>query len=231
MEDYLITFGCSFTYGEALAHELIKSKYPNKFNELISVPYSKISRKMFKIGEMFKEMDDYRKNNNYSFFLKKRLNVGLISNAENGGRNIQRLMDLDILINFLESGNVGRPKYLVFQFTHIGRDIEHMLIQWDPTKEFLYETYGNDFIKKVINASNGKNDAWVLDNLFDEATRIFLMQLEKRFKKLEKLFGTKCLFFFGLGSVKSISENYYYYKNNPFFMEIKKDDKIGRAHV
>ena len=225
MQNVLITLGDSFTYGEGLTYEYIKNNHPESFQEILKLPQNVLSKNINLLTEMMKDLEKYRTENNYSYFLKEKLNIPLISNCENGGRNIERLMDLDFLIENSILMKIYTPKYVVFQLTHIGRDIQDMLLRNNRTEKYIVETFGIDFITKVENASVNGKTAWDLDLFFDEAIEIFLNKLEHRFRQLEKNYGTKCVFFFGLGEVKSIKENYNYYSNNPYFMEISENGK------
>lgn len=224
MTDTLITLGCSFTYGEGLAYELIKEKYKLTYENLKKIPANKINGDMFFFTERVKEFDEYRIKNNYSNILKNLLGVNLISNGQNGGRNIERLIDLDRIINFLEVEKEMVPKYMVFQLTHIGRDIEDILVPNDRTEDYIKRTYGNDFINRVKELDNGKKYAWNLNSLFDEALKIFVKNLEIRFEKMEKQFNTKCVYFFGLGDVFLIGESYNHFLSSKYFLELKKDN-------
>lgn len=222
----LITFGCSFTYGESISYELLKEKYADTFNDMMELGAGNLGRRAFNLSAMCKELDDYRIKNTYSRILQAKLDIGLITNSVNGGRNVERFMDLDFIIDFIEKDSSIRPRYLIFQLTHIGRDIEDMLLQNTFTVDYLYKIYGDAFIGKVISAAEGKKTAWKLDSLFDEATRIFIEKLENRFKNLEQKYNTKCIFFFGLGDVHLIEKHYQYYKSSPYFMEIIYNDVL-----
>lgn len=224
MSDALITLGCSFTYGEGLSYELIKEKYKLTYENLKEIPSNKVNGNMFYFTETIKEFDEYRTKNNYSNILKSLLNVDLITNGQNGGRNIERLIDLDKIIGFLEIEKDIKPKFMVFQVTHIGRDIEDILVPNDRTEDYIKKTYGIDFIEKVRTLDNGKNYAWDLDSLFDEALKIFIKNLESRFKKMENLFKTKCVYFFGLGDVFLIERSYNYFSSSKYFLELKEND-------
>lgn len=223
MKDCLVTLGCSFTYGEGLMYEVLNTKYPET---LLKIPKDIIRSKLYHLSSMVQEFDEYRRTNNYSYFLNEKLKTDLITNGENGGRNVERLINLDQLIDYFEINNEIKPKYLIFQLTHIGRDIEDMLVENRFTREYIYKTYGNDFVYKVKQAAGNDKVAWDLDLLFGEAMEIFLDKLKLRFEILEKNYDTKCLFFFGLGSLQSIKENYNTYMSNPYFMELIHDDII-----
>jgi hypothetical protein len=226
MKNALITLGDSFTYGEGIIFELIKNEYPETLQEIFNTPKNILGSKIHKLSEMIKDFDKYRIEHNYSFFLNEKLNTQLISISENGGRNIDRLMNLDFLIENIDSMKLYIPKYVVFQLTHIGRDIENILYKIDLTKDYHLKIFGKDFIDKVENASVNGKTAWDLDFLFSEAINFFLEKLELRFRILEKKYNTKCVFFFGLGDSNIIKKNYQYYSHSPYFMEILEDEKI-----
>jgi hypothetical protein len=220
MQNVLITLGDSFTYGEGLTYEYIKNNHPESFQEILKLPQNVLSKNINLLTEMMKDLEKYRTENNYSYFLKEKLNIPLISNCENGGRNIERLMNLDFLIENSILMKIYTPKYVVFQLTHIGRDIEDMLITNNRTEKYILETFGIDFITKVKNASVNEKTAWDLDLFFEEAVEIFITKLQDRFNLLKERYGTKCLFFFGLGDLKSIEKKHKNYLTNPYFMEI-----------
>lgn len=220
MKNLLITLGDSFTYGEGLTYEFIQKNHPDGFQEIFNTPKNILGNQIFRLSEMVKDFDKYRVENNYSFFLKEKLNASLISSSENGGRNVERLMNLDFIIENLNLIKNSTPKYLVFQLTHIGRDIEDMLITNNRTEKYILETFGIDFITKVKNASVNEKTAWDLDLFFEEAVEIFITKLQDRFNLLKERYGTKCLFFFGLGDLKSIEKKHKNYLTNPYFMEI-----------
>ena len=79
MSNTLITFGDSFTYGEALIYEIIQKDHPFQSEKNMRQPQNFNGHDMFILSEMIKDFDDYRKENNYSYFLKELLNVSLIS--------------------------------------------------------------------------------------------------------------------------------------------------------
>ena len=98
MTDFLIALGCSFTYGEGLAYELIKEKYEDTYEYLKTLEdHSKIYNYMFTLTRDLKELNDYRLKHNYPNVLKDLLNVEVFSNGENGGSNIDRLFNLNAL--------------------------------------------------------------------------------------------------------------------------------------
>jgi hypothetical protein len=94
------------------------------------------------------------------------------------------------------------PKYVVFQLTHIGRDIENILYKTDLTKEYHLKIFGKDFIDKVENASVNGKTAWDLDFLFSEATNFFLEKLELRFNS------------FMDSEIKTLQKVKYIFRNN-----------------
>ena len=206
--------------------DFTRTYYADTFNDIMKLGVGNLGRRAFNLSAMCKELDDYRIKNTYSRILQAKLDIELITNSVNGGRNVERFMDLDFIIDFIEKDSSIRPRYLIFQLTHVGRDIEDMLLQNTFTVDYLYKIYGDAFICKVISAAEGKKTAWKLDNLFDETTKIFIEKLENRFKNLEQKYNTKCIFFFGLGDVPLIEKHYRYYKSSPYFMEIIYNDVL-----
>lgn len=226
MKDVLITLGDSFTYGEGLPYEYIKNHYPEFFQEIFKIPQNVLGFKIRKMSDMVKNFDIYRNENNYSFLLNVKLNSQLITISQSGGRNIERLMDLDFIIENLQSFKMLPPKYIVFQFTHIGRDIEDILLTNNRTNKYIQEIFGSHFITKVKDSSIDGKTAWDLDLYFEEATIIILEELEKRFEAMEKKFGTKCIFFLGLGDTFIIKKIYQKLLKHPHFMEISHQGVI-----
>lgn len=226
MKDVLITLGDSFTYGQGLPYEYIKNHYPEFFQEIFKIPQNVLGHKISKLTGMIKDFDKYRYENNYSFFLSQKLNSQLITIGENGGRNVERLMNLDFIIENLSLFKISIPKYIVFQFTHVGRDIEDILLTNDRTEKYVNDIYGNSFITKVRNGSVDGKTAWDLDLYFEEATEIFIEELEKRFESIERKFGTKCIFFLGLGDTFIIKKIYQKLLVRPHFMEISHQGVI-----
>lgn len=229
MTDFLIALGCSFTYGEGLSYELIKEKYVDTYEYIKKMDnHSNIYQYMFRLSRDFNEFNEYRIKHNYPNVLKDLLSVKLFSNGENGGSNIDRLNDLTSLINQLKREPNLIPKYCVFQITHSGRDIEKILLPNGNKSQYdiLKNTYKEKFIKKVEDCDMGKKNVWGLDNLFDEANHLFIEKLIKEFNFLEKTYGTKCLFYMGLGDYSSIKSTYEKYKSYPYFFELKHNDIV-----
>jgi len=229
MTDFLIALGCSFTYGEGLPYELIGKKYQNTYEYLKTMKsHKRIYEYMYKISDTYKEFDDYRVKNNYPNTLKNLLNVELFTNAENGGCNIGRWFYLNMLISFLEKEPDLIPKYCVFQMTHSGRDLEEIINPNgnETTKNDLLYVYGEKFYNKVNEQDVNRKNIWGLDNLFDEANHLFIQKLIEKFNFLETKYGTKCLFYMGLGDYQAIKASYERYSSYPFFFELKHNDVI-----
>ena len=131
MTNLLLNFGCSFTYGEGLEFHYWKDNFPKTFdlykNKVTYYPSSLI---MISLEELIL----YREKNRYSGILKNFLNLNLLGKSENGGNNYRNIERLELLINYLKIETNYTPKYCVFQFTNIIRDI----------MEFIHNPYGND---------------------------------------------------------------------------------------
>jgi hypothetical protein len=229
MTNFLIALGCSFTYGEGLSYELVSEKYKKTYDYIKSMDNHKhIYDFMFDVSVQYKEFDEYRIKNNYPTLLKKLLNVELYTNGENGGANIDRMYDLNRLMGFLNKEPELAPKYCVFQITHSGRDMQAII---NPnanqsTRDLLLNVYGEKFYNKVNENDMNKKSLWGLDNLIDEANHIFIEKLIEKFNVLEKKYGTKCLFYMGLGEHYVIKTSYNKYSSYPYFFELEHDNVI-----
>jgi hypothetical protein len=229
MTELLIALGCSFTYGEGLSYELIADKYKHTHDYLKTLEnQSKVYPYMFEISRCYNEFDIYRNEKKYPTLLGNLLNVNVLTNGQNGGSNGDRLFDIKYFFNFLNKEPEMIPKYCVFQITHSGRDIEKMLIPNgnQTTTDVLIDIYGESFYNKVNDLDMGRKNVWVLDNLFDEANHIFIKKLIETFDYLKEKYGTKCLFYMGLGDYNEIKNNYERYKNYPYFFELINDGKL-----
>ena len=229
MTDFLIALGCSFTYGEGLSYELISKKYEKTYEYLkTKEDHRRIYEYMYKMSDCYMEFNDYRVENNYPNVLKKLLNVELFTNAENGGCNVGRWFYLNTLISFLEREPDLMPKYCVFQMTHSGRDLQEIINPNgnESMKQDLITVYGEKFYNKVNEHDINKKNIWGLDNLLDEANHLFIQSLIEKFKFLETKYGTKCLFYMGLGEYHTIKESYKKYSSYPYFFELEHNNVV-----
>jgi hypothetical protein len=155
MQDFLITLGDSFTYGEGLEYYLWKEKYSNSYDI-----YRPIEDNNFIIKRLFQstnlELFNYRVSNRYSNLLNEKFGTELIIQTNNGGNNLMRLNDLDLLIELFKNEPNTNPKYCIFQFTHVCRDVEQILTKKHLENHAL-NTFGEEFCKKICGASCCKN--------------------------------------------------------------------------
>jgi hypothetical protein len=212
MQDFLIILGDSFTYGEGLEYYLWKEKYSNSYDI-----YRPIEDNNFIIKRLFQstnlELFNYRVSNRYSNLLNEKLGTELIIQTNNGGNNLMRLNDLDLLIELFKNEPNTNPKYCIFQFTHVCRDVERIL-----TKEHLenhaLNTFGEEFCKKIENEIDN------FDYIFNEILIKEVEILKLKFEFLEKTYNCKCFYFFGLGDIKSINNNNELFKKDSYFIEL-----------
>lgn len=221
MTNLLLNFGCSFTYGEGLEFHYWKENYPKTFelyrNKVTYYPSSLI---MISLEELI----DYREKNRYSGILKNFLNLNLLGKSENGGNNYRNIERLELLINYLKIETNYVPKYCVFQFTNIIRDI----------LEFTHNPHGYDIgddgvkwlgaekKKEVVESLNLLDDPMRRTSINQTVADVFFVvfgRLIENFRVLESM-GCKCVFFMGL-------EDFYSYhlvestiKTNEFYMPI-----------
>jgi len=221
MKDLLLNFGCSFTYGEGLEFHYWKDNYPKTFelyrNKVTYYPSSLI---MISLEELI----SYREKNRYSGILKNFLNFNLLGKSENGGNNYRNIERLELLINYIKIETNYVPKYCVFQFTNIVRDIlefthnPHGYNKEDDGVKWL----GVDKKKEVVESLNLLDDPMRRTGINQTVADVFFVvfgRLVENFRVLESM-GCKCVFFMGL-------EDFYSYhlveetiKSNEFYMPI-----------
>lgn len=221
MTNLLLNFGCSFTYGEGLEFHYWKEHYPKTFelykNKVTYYPSSLIMISL-------EDLVTYREKNRYSGILKNFLNLNLLGKSENGGNNYRNIERLELLINYLKIETNYVPKYCVFQFTNIIRDI----------LEFTHNPHGYDIgddgvkwlgaekKKEVVESLNLLDDPMRRTSINQTVADVFFIvfgKLIENFRVLESM-GCKCVFFIGL-------EDFYSYhlvestiKTNEFYMPI-----------
>ncbi len=221
MTNLLLNFGCSFTYGEGLEFHYWKENYPKTFelyrNKVTYYPSSLI---MISLEELIA----YREKNRYSGILKNFLNFNLLGKSENGGNNYRNIERLELLINYLKIETNYVPKYCVFQFTNIVRDIlefthnPHGYNTGDDGVRWL----GAEKKKEIVESLNLLDDPLRRTAVNQTVADVFFVvfgRLIENFRILESM-GCKCVFFMGL-------EDFYSYylventiKTNEFYMPI-----------
>jgi hypothetical protein len=206
MSDLLITIGDSFTYGEGLQFHLWKEKYSNTFDKFKGkTSYEPCQT----VSETFSEFYEYRMANNYSGVLSKLLGNNRVSNFGNGGSNYGALETLDIWLEYLKGEPTIIPKFFVFQFTNIVRDIGHTQSKYRSTGGIFGSEFYED-IKYTIAKLNPvhirtKGDIEKMNPILTKIFQIILLEVKKRFSILEDKYGCKCIYF--LGSVEEYSKH------------------------
>jgi len=206
MSDLLITIGDSFTYGEGLQFHLWKEKYSNTFDKFKGkTSYEPCQT----VSETFSEFYEYRMKYNYSGVLGKLLETHRVSNFGNGGSNYGALETLDIWLEYLNSEPTIIPKFFVFQFTNIVRDIGHTQSKYRSTGGIFGSEFYED-IKYTIAKLNPvhirtKGDIEKMNPILTKIFQIILLEVKKRFSILEDKYGCKCIYF--LGSVEEYSKH------------------------
>ena len=212
MKNLLITLGDSFTFGEGLEYYVWKEKYNTSYNIYKDIPDNN-----FPIKRLFQstnqEFVNFRFLNRYANLLNEKLGTELIIQSSNGGNNLMRLNDLDLLIKLFKNEPNLIPKYCIFQFTHVCRDAERILYK-ENLENHVLNTFGEEFCKKIENKIND------LDYVFNEILIKEVELLKLKFEFLEKTYNCKCFYFFGLGDVNSISNNNELFKNDSYFIEL-----------
>lgn len=229
MKDMLLTFGDSFTWGEGLDSHLLIDMFPEwsaKLREWTSGDGkpNEIQRLKYKLTTSVYELNLRRMESTYGYLLNEKLGTTHITNGVNGGSNIDRLVDLDYFIHILKLANDVHPKYCIFQLTHISRDIQHIFEKrWNEdlakiTDSVFPQTFRDDII--------GKNYyQWESLGLFDIGIRYVIDSLMERFTEMETKWGTKCIFFFGLGEKELDTPIWEYLRSNPRFVPMIWNEK------
>ena len=221
MKNLLLNFGCSFTYGEALEFHYWKDNYPNSFelykNKVTYFPSSLI---MISIDELVAYREKYR----YSGILKNFLNFNLLGKSENGGNNYRNIERLEILIDYLKIETNYLPKYCVFQFTNVIRDViefsnnPHSFNEKDDAVKWIGVEKKKEIVENIKILDDPLRRTAINQTIADVFFVIY-QRLIKNFEVLEEM-GCKCVFFMGL-------EDFYSYhliektiKESKYFMPI-----------
>jgi len=198
MKNLLINFGCSFTYGEGLEFHFWQEKYPYLFD----IYKNKLSYQP--CNTVFTSFEDFilfREENRYNGILKKLLNFSLVGKSNNGGSNYQNIDTMEVIISTLETEKNLIPKYCVFQFTNIIRDVETFCRENNNMNSSDVENWlGKSLKKNLIENANLINNPLYRKNINGLIKEVFIIILDKlteQFDKLEKM-GCKCVFFMGL---------------------------------
>ena len=220
MTNLLLTFGCSFTYGEGLEFHYWKDNYPNSFDLYKNkVTYFPSSLVMISLDELVQ----YRETHRWSGTLKNFLNFNLMTKNENGGNNYRNIERLEILMNYLKVETKYVPKYCVFQFTNIIRDI----VEFTNPNSFGdnddgVRWLGKDMKGNLIQNINLLDDPLRRGSLNKSIAEVFFIVYEKlveKFDELEKL-GCKCLFFMGMEDFYSHHLIHDTIKQSPYYFPI-----------
>lgn len=217
MKNLLITLGDSFTFGEGLEYYVWLKEYNTSYNI-----YKGIQDNNFPIKRLFQstsqEFNKFRISNRYANLLNEKLGTQLLIQSNNGGSNMNRLNDLNILVELFKNEPNLIPQYCIFQFTHTCRDVESILNQTilDTTNSYncALDIFGNEFCKKI------QNNFEDLDYIFNEILIKEIEVLKLKFEFLEKTYNCKCFYFFGLGDVNSINSNNELFKKDSHFIEL-----------
>lgn len=221
MTNLLLNFGCSFTYGEGLEFHYWKDNFPNTFdlykNKVTYYPSSLIMISL-------EELVSYREKNRYSGILKNFLNLNLLGKSENGGNNYRNIERLELLINYLKIETNYAPKYCVFQFTNIIRDIMEFIHNphgYNPMDDGV-RWIGIDLKKKIVENIDIIDDPLRRTTLNQTIADIFFIvfgRLIEKFDELEQM-GCKCVFFIGLDDFYSYHLIEDTIKTNKYYMPI-----------
>jgi hypothetical protein len=217
MENLLITLGDSFTYGEGLDFYVWQQKYNNSY-EVYKFPHNN----NYPVKRIFQwtnqEFNKFRTLNRYANLLNEKLGTQLLIQSNNGGTNMNRLNDLDILIELFKNEPNLIPKYCIFQFTHTCRDVEPILNKTiqdtSNSHNSALDMFGDEFCKKIENEIDN------FDYIFNEILIKEVEILKSKFEFLEKTYNCKCFYFFGLGDIKSINNNNELFKKDHQFIEL-----------
>jgi hypothetical protein len=217
MEKLLITLGDSFTYGEGLDFYVWQQRYNSSY-EIYKFPYNN----NFPVKRIFQwtnqEFIKFRTSNRYANLLNEKLGTELLIQSNNGGTNINRLNDLDILIELFKNEPTLIPQYCIFQFTHTCRDVGAILNKTvqdgSNSHNNALDIFGEKFCKKIENKIDD------LDYIINEILIKEIEILKLKFEFLEKTYNCKCFYFFGLGDVNSINNNNELFKKDHQFIEL-----------
>jgi hypothetical protein len=220
LENLLITLGDSFTYGEGLEYYIWKKKYNNSYEI-----FKPIQDNNYLVKRVFQwtnqEFIDFRILNRYANLLNEKLGTKLLIQSNNGGSNLARLTDLNVLIELFKNEPNLIPKYCIFQFTHNCRDVEPILNKDISALNF----FGNEFCEKISNENFIADDS-KLNGIFNNVLIKEIEILKSKFEFLEKTYNCKCFYFFGLGDVYSINYNSELFKKDSHFIELNYNSEI-----
>lgn len=199
----LLTLGDSFTWGEGLDSHLISEMFP-KWGEILrdwtedDDKPNEVQRFKYKLTTSIPQLNIRRMESTYGYLLNEKLGTTHISNGVNGGSNIDRLVDLDYFISRFHLADDVTPTHCIFQLTHTSRDIQHIFERrWN---EEIISVMEEVFPPHYRDSVMGK-DYWEWERLglFNTALRYVVTKVLERFSIMEEKWGTKCLFFLGLG--------------------------------
>jgi hypothetical protein len=119
------------------------------------------------------------------------------------------LETFDIWLEYLKTEPTIKPKFFVFQFTNIVRDIGHTQSKYRSTGGIFGMEFYED-IKYAIAKLNPvhirtKEDIEKMNPILTKIFQIILLEVKKRFTILEDRYGCKCIYL--LGSVEEYSKN------------------------
>ena len=222
MKNLLITLGDSFTCGEGLEYYVWQEKYNNSYQV-----FKPIQNNNYPVKRIFQQTNqefiDFRVLNRYANLLNEKLETQLIIQSQNGGSNIDRLKDLHSLIELFKNEPNLVPKYCIFQFTHVCRDIPRIL-DYKNEEICVLDFFGNEFCEKISN-ENFITDNSKLNTIFNNVLIKEIEILKSKFEFLEKTYNCKCFYFFGLGDVNSINNNNELFKKDYQFIELNYKSK------
>lgn len=229
MTNLLLTFGCSFTYGEGLEFHYWKDNYPKTF-ELYKDKKTYFPSSLIMIS--LDELVEYREKYRWSGILKNFLNFNLMTKNENGGTNYRNVERLEILLNYIKIEKNYAPKYCVFQFTNIIRDIvEFTNNRSFDKKDEGVRWLGVDLKNKLIDGIDLLDDPLRRSSLNTTIAEVFFIiynKLMEKFSELEEL-GCKCVFFLGLDDFYTHHLIYDKFKDSPHYLPIKFNENEYRS--
>ena len=217
MENLLITLGDSFTCGEGLEYYIWKEKYNNSFEIFKPIQDNNYSVKRA-FQQTNQEFIDFRILNRYANLLNEKLGTQLLIQSHNGGSNLNRLSDLDTLIELFKNEPNLVPKYCIFQFTHVCRDIP-VILNYENDYGYILNFFEKEFVEKISNENFIADDS-KLNGIFNNVLIKEIEILKSKFEFLEKTYNCKCFYFFGLGDVYSINYNSELFKKDYQFIEL-----------
>jgi len=197
MKDLLMTFGCSFTYGEGLEFHCLMDNYPDSFSLYKNRTNYYHTHSIF---SSLYELVEFRESNKYSSLLKNFISCTLMSKAENGGCNYRNIEMMELYIEYLNKEKKFTPKYCVFQLTNIIRDViefsgNHSLL-CDDAERWLGKELKAELIQNVSTLNDPLRDK-KLNFIISKIFSILIDRINKNFIILESM-GCKCTVFNGV---------------------------------